>query len=165
MPTIISGDGTITGLTTTGISSVQKLPAGTILQVVQGTGAGLTAATTAYTSTSRATTCSVSITPTSASSKIYVSYSAWWYPYDSSPTTSNQIGMSGGIYRGASAINGPFHWQLQANGAQSYTYYGMQSFVVLDTPSTTSATTYSMQIFGWSGNPSTVVLRETGGIR
>ena len=28
MPTIISGDGTITGLTATGISAVQQLPAG-----------------------------------------------------------------------------------------------------------------------------------------
>ena len=30
MTTIISGDGTITGLTATGISAVQQLPAGSI---------------------------------------------------------------------------------------------------------------------------------------
>lgn len=139
------------------------LPAGTILQVVSGNGPGVTASTNTYTSTSRIATASVSITPTSASSKVYVTYSAWWYPYDSSASTSNQVGMSGGIYRNGSAIQGPNHWQLQVNGAATYTYYGMPAFCVLDAPSTTSAITYSMEIYGWSGNPSTVVLRETGG--
>lgn len=141
-----------------------KMPAGTILQVVQGTGSGVTAATTSYpNSSTRATACSVSITPTSASSKIYVTYSGWWYPYDSSPSGANQVGQVGAIYRGSTVITAAGSWQLQLATQTVYTYYGVQSFCVLDSPSTTSALTYSMDIYAWAGSSSSIILREAGG--
>jgi len=141
-----------------------KMPTGTILQVVQGSGSGITASTTTYpNSSTRGTACSVSITPTSASSKIYVTYSGWWYPYDSSPAGANQVGQVGAIYRGSTLITVAGSWQLQLATQTVYTYYGMQSFCVLDSPSTTSPTTYSLDIYAWAGNSSSIVLREAGG--
>jgi hypothetical protein len=69
MPTIISGDGTITGLTATGISAVQNLPAGSVLQVVSASYATETATSSnVFTSTGLTAT----ITPKFATSKIYI---------------------------------------------------------------------------------------------
>ena len=67
MSTIISGDGTITGLTSTGISAVQNLPAGSILQVQQ---AVVTAASASINSSTQAdiSGMSVTITPKNSSS-------------------------------------------------------------------------------------------------
>ena len=73
MPTIISGDGTITGLTSTGISAVQQLPAGSVLQVVSST------ITTPTSTTSTSFTdigLSVSITPKFSSRKVWA---IWTY--------------------------------------------------------------------------------------
>jgi len=151
-------------LVTSGTLPITRLPAGSVLQVVLGTAVGVTAATTAYpNSSTRATANSLSITPISASSKIFLTYSGWWYPYDS-PTNNNQVGQIGAIYRNSTIITAAGGWQIQTSNADTYTFYGMQSFVALDSPSTTSAITYSLQIYAWAGNASTVTLRETGGI-
>lgn len=143
---------------------IAGLPAGSVLQVVQGNGPGVTAASTAYpNSSTRATACSVSITPRSSSSKIYVSYSGWWYPYDSSPAGANQVAQVGSIYRGSTAITAAGAWQLQMASQTVYTYYSTQSVCVLDSPATTSAITYSMDIYAWAGSSSSITLREAGG--
>ncbi len=145
------------------IATAQQ-PTGAILQAVLGTAVGVTAATTTYpNSSTRATVNSLSITPISSSSKIFLTYSGWWYPYDS-PTNNNQVGQYGAIYRNSTVITAAGAWQIQTSNADTYTFYGMQSFVALDSPGTTSAITYSLQIYGWAGNASSVTLRETGGI-
>jgi hypothetical protein len=146
------------------IATAQQ-PTGAVLQAVQGTAVGVTASQATYPNIStRATVNSLSITPISASSKIFLTYSGWWYPYDGSPSDNNQVGMSGGIYRNSTLITATGIWQLQVSAGNTYTYYGMQSFVALDTPGTTSAITYSLQVFGWAGNAASVNIRETGGI-
>lgn len=157
----------VAGSTLTGTQSIPKstLPTGSVLQAVLGTAVGLTASNGTYPNVStRATVNSLSITPISSSSKVYVTYSGWWYPYDGSPSDNNQIGQTGAIYRNSTVITAAGIWEIQVSAASSYTYYGMQSFVALDSPGTTSAITYSLQMYGWGGNSSTVVLRETGGI-
>jgi len=70
MPTIISGDGTITGLTATGISAVQNLPAGSVLQVVNLSTVGYTTAST--NTWVNVPNVSLAITPKFATSKILV---------------------------------------------------------------------------------------------
>jgi hypothetical protein len=146
MPTIISGDGTITGLTATGISSVQNvgranLPVGSVLQVVQGTYS--TNATTTSAGTMVDTGLSASITPTSSSSKVLV------------VINQNGVYRTGSIYamidmrlvRGSTAIqticasafwNGNFPDLTSSYGASISTAY-------LDSPATTSSTTYKTQ--------------------
>jgi len=145
------------------IATAQQ-PTGAILQVQQVASVGLSATTGTYPNfAGRFNVCTLTITPSSASNKIFLIYSGLWYPYDSSPSDNNQVGMIGSIQRGASLISVSTYWQLQASAASTYTYYGQQTVSMLDSPSTTSATTYTYGIYGWAGNNSTVNLRETGG--
>ena len=71
--------------------------------------------------------------------------------------------MIGSIQRGSTLISVGAYWQLQVSAASTYTYYGMQGISILDSPSTTSATTYTVGLYGWAGNSASVNLRETGG--
>jgi hypothetical protein len=70
MPITLNGDGAITGLTATGISAVQKLPAGTVVQVMSTTKTDVFS--TASTSFVDITGMSLSITPLASSNKILV---------------------------------------------------------------------------------------------
>jgi hypothetical protein len=145
------------------IATAQQ-PIGAILQVQQVASVGLSASHGTYPNfAGRFNVCTLTITPSSASNKIFLIYSGLWYPYDTSPSDNNQVGMIGSIQRGSGQISGTIYWQFQASSASTYTYYGQQTISVLDSPSTTSATTYTVGLYGWAGNNSTVNLRETGG--
>jgi len=117
-----------------------KMPTGSILQVIQGTitsaqlsvAAGQPLANTGI---------AVSITPTSASSKILVTPNL---------TTIYNLGSGGvgfAIYRGATNVY--VHGYAQAGGYLGSLYsagshIGAVSFSYLDSPATTSETTYSV---------------------
>jgi hypothetical protein len=128
MPTIISGDGTITGLTSTGISAVQALPAGSVIQVVNYT---ITAQQSTSSSSATATALSVNITPSSASNKIYVSIS--------SAVGDSASGRSAFyyIYRNSTSL---LQYEQFFN---TIAYYPM-TLTYLDSPATTSSTTYTL---------------------
>ena len=145
------------------IATAQQ-PTGAILQVQQVQSVGLSASTGTYPNfAGRFNVCTLTITPSSASNKIFLIYSGLWYPYDTSPSSGGQVGMIASIQRGSGQVSGTAYWQLQVSGASTYTYYGQQTISMLDAPSTTSATTYTVGIYGWAGNSATVNLRETGG--
>ena len=147
MPTIISGDGTITGLTSTGISAVQNvgrtnLPAGSVLQVVS------TTKTDTFTTTSNSFTTitglTASITPTSASSRILVIVNA---------TGSQTVGVNDAyiaLFRDSTQIalgdsagsRVRYSFMLNANNAGWSTNGAVTT---LDSPATTSAITYSVR--------------------
>jgi hypothetical protein len=155
--------GAISGLANAAIPST-KIGAGAILQVQQVQSVGLSASTGTYPNfAGRFNVCTLTITPSSASNKIFLIYSGLWYPYDTSPSSGGQVGMIASIQRGSGQVSGTAYWQLQVNGSSTYTYYGQQTISMLDAPSTTSATTYTVGIYGWAGNSATVNLRETGG--
>ena len=140
MPTIISGDGTITGLTTTGISAVQKLPAGTVLQVVQATYSTETAInSTSYVDSGL----SASITPTSSTSKILVIASM---AGDSYRRSNNVLLTFQNIVRGSTQITEKRAYFGGAVAADGY-FYDMHNTTLtfLDSPATTSSTTYKVQ--------------------
>jgi hypothetical protein len=182
MPTIISGDGTITGLTSTGISAAQtvsasnittgtlpfaQLPTGSVLQIVQGTVAyDATTTSTSYSSSGLFAT----ITPKYSTSKILVT------------CTSNAVyqatageGLRNRIYRGTSGEGSGSSiaaqsYILQTNAAS---LYSICSISFLDAPATTSAITYTMmnatatagRTVGWNygfgtGNLGTMILME-----
>ena len=142
MPTIISGDGTITGLTSTGISAVQSLPSGTIKQV-------LFTSTTSNTSTTSSTFGSISlsqaITPSSTSSRILVITSVRLVP-----SAANQTAQIA-IFRNSTNIT----------STSGYTQYGVASLYAInclqtvDSPSSTSSITYSVQMAATGGTAST----------
>jgi len=135
MAVTIDGTGTIAGLTNTGISAVQKLPAGTILQVVSATDqTGRSTTSTSFVTASN--TLSVTITPTSTSSKIFVVANS-----SCEHNTTNTY-MVFTIYRNSTNLgNGQGGNILRVSNTQNI-YPLALSF--LDSPSSTSALTYQV---------------------
>jgi hypothetical protein len=158
MPITLNGDGAISGLTATGISAVQKLPAGTVLQVVQ------TVKSDTFTSTSASyidiTGLSVTITPTSASSKILVIYNTTVGAQSGQYSVGLQlVRNSTAIYLGDAAgsrtRSSSWAW---SEGSQ----YAMipTNGTFLDSPATTSATTYKLQMYNPYGPGVTTYLNR-----
>jgi hypothetical protein len=146
-----SGTPTRLGIGTTGqvLTVAGGLPSwattssvGKVLQVVSAnisTSANIT--TTTYTDTNITAT----ITPTLSTSKILVIITAQYLNYQSSPTTVNYIDSKAQLLRGATVL---FENQLatQLEGASySMSVGGSGAFSYLDSPATTSATTYKLQ--------------------
>lgn len=144
MPTIISGDGTITGLTSTGISAVQQPQIGSILQVV---GATTTTSTSTTSSSFVDTGLTASITPSSATSKILVIISQSFYlanntgGRDEAEGRLNLTRASTNIYEFGVQI-GVVDFGNQKRMDSSY------PITILDSPSTTSSVTYKTQMRG-----------------
>ena len=137
--------------------------AGTVLQVVQGT---YSTATSSSSGSYVDSGLSASITPTSSTSKILVS-----------TTTSFYIGGGGAdngcqfqIVRGATSILAPVGNSVYLGGPTASTELILNfPLIYLDSPATTSATTYKIQMAALngatvtaqnSGNTSVIVLME-----
>jgi hypothetical protein len=120
-----------------------RLPTGSILQVVQGTSTtGDSTNSTSYVATSL----SASITPKFSTSKVLVIVNSIC------TNTSGSVQSNYTIYRGATNIGGG----AQTSLSQFYSSSGYQ-FVplimqVLDSPATTSSTTYTCYMKGNSSN-------------
>ena len=165
MPIAINGSGTITGVSVGGLPdgivdtdmlaagavTAAKRGAGAILQVVQ-TEKGDTFSFTPSSTPEFGTVMSATITPSSTSSKILVVYTM------NARSSATNAGHGTRVLRGSTAIG-----IGDTNGSR--TRVGMGSFfnssdyrnrcitqVILDSPSTTSATTYNLQIGGESGS-------------
>lgn len=132
-------------LTGTQVIPKATLPTGSVLQVVS-------ASTTTQTSTTSQsysdTTLTASITPTSATSKILVLVNQSYRMAKSSDSTFGGFRL----LRGATAIwtppadgTGPYNVGISASGATSVSIYNTLSIQVLDSPATTSSTTYKTQ--------------------
>jgi hypothetical protein len=121
------------GLATGGIGR-SNMYAGAVLQVVNATYAtSTTTASTAYSSTGL----TASITPTSASSKILVLVSCVTY------TNGNTRGISMQLARGATTVWG--NTGAYVSYAGSSTVVSTFSLNYLDSPATTSSTTYTLK--------------------
>lgn len=160
--------------TATGLKWAAVAAGGKVLQVVSGTYA------TATTNTALALAdsgLSLSITPTSATSKILVMITQ---PISTS-RSSDQAGGGFALLRGATNIfsmtgaGGYAGMYIRSIGGNtSMEYYGVVPFTYLDSPATTSATTYKTQIScyatGSGGNitaqsdgaTSSIILMEIG---
>jgi len=131
-----------------------RLPTGSVLQVVTGT---LSTQTSVASSTPTSTGLTASITPLSSSNKIYISVS--------SCGGQNTGGRSAFfyIYRGASSL-----MRLEANDTTNTLYYPI-CMTYLDSPATTSSTTYTVYFatdgvgtnyFANANTPSAITLME-----
>jgi hypothetical protein len=159
-------------LTVSGGVPVWAAPAGggKVLQVVSAVTTTQTSiATTALTDT----TVTATITPTSATSKILVLICAEYFLN----RTAAFIGGAAAVLRGATTIvnypaeTNPF---INAGGASTISLGDLMSIIYLDSPATTSATTYKLQAavertansasttFQYSSAPSTITLLEIG---
>jgi hypothetical protein len=158
MSIVLDGNGAITGLTATGISAVQQLPAGSVIQVVQTyLQSNFSTSSTSYTNV---TGLSASITPTKSSSKILVMVSVMMDGY------ANQNFMAvtrGGSLIGQSSGGTSFNGMANSWGFGS----GSSGFTLvsnyLDSPATTSSTTYQVQVAKPSsgGSPSNLFVNTT----
>ena len=144
MPLVLDGNGDITGLAAGALPS-NVIGAGAVLQVVQATSTStVTVSTNTYTDTGL----SASITPTSATSKILVFVNQEIY----TDRTGNYAGGGLKLIRGSTDIFTPI-----TDGTGPYDLYtqfstgGNASIAVrfpinyLDSPATTSSTTYKTQ--------------------
>ena len=142
---------TVSGtILTTGSSgqSIPKaaLPTGSVLQVVQATSTTQTTSTNTWTDTSL----SASITPTSSTSKILVIVGQN-FSLSQAPSASAYGGLR--MLRGSTVImnpsqadsGGPYMLGISSGNGSSATNYGYVSFNFLDSPATTSSTTYKTQ--------------------
>lgn len=152
MPIAINGTGTITGITAGGlpdgiITRAEMGFAGAILQVVQT----VKTDTTSFVSTTTNTFAdisgmSVSITPSSASSKILVFYTANVSQSAGATIHLRLIRGSTSIFQGDAVGNRIGSTQVWRPNATQYTYdIGPLTGMYLDSPATTSATTYKLQ--------------------
>ena len=138
----------------TGTIAGARLPAGSVLQVVS------TAKTDTFTTTSTSfvdiTGLSVSITPTSATSKVLIMYKV---VYGNSGTVSTRVRMqlvrdATAIFIGDSAGNRIRATSIGSN-ADNVAFSGDWNGIFLDSPNTTSATTYKIQ-FSTQANTGTI---------
>ena len=146
-------------LVTSGTLPAARLPAGSVLQVVMGT----YAIDTSTTSASFVTTgLSASITPRSTSSKILVLYTGTYF------VTVSSKGVRIQITRAATSIYAPSNYNLYSSAV----ILAQQTLSYLDSPVTTSATTYAINFSTPDGstvraqydnNQSTIVLMEIQG--
>lgn len=134
---------TSAGVAVTGLSKA-SLPTGSVLQVVNAT-YGLASSTSASWVSTGLT---ASITPTSATSKIAV------FAYANCAENGNGAGqdLDGGfrLVRNSTAIidNGATSFRLKnLTWTTSARFQMNQSFTVLDSPTTTSATSYTLQFY------------------
>lgn len=135
---------------------------GKVLQVVQGTS---TSNVSNSTSTYVDTGLSATITPSSASSKVLVLMTSGTI-YKTAGNALNGINIQ--LVRGSTTIGGTYI--VGYSNPTASVWYGSTAFSVLDTPATTSATTYKTQIgnvyagpeVGVAGNLQTMILLEIG---
>lgn len=109
---------------------------GTVLQVVQGT---LTTQQTFTSSTASASSLAVSITPKSSSSKVLVMVSV-----NGINRQVNDTGLNLWLYRGGSSIAQFGRQVLRMSGNGSESWDATSGIELLDSPSTTSSTTYTV---------------------
>jgi hypothetical protein len=129
-----------TGITTPGQFTRANMPAGSVLQVVSTTNTSFFTTTSA--SFTDITGLSVSITPTSATSKVLVICNV---PYGASvdaviQLVRNSTAVGNGTAGSTNGINA-----IYSGGDGQFSAY-QTAFNFLDSPATTSSTTYKIQI-------------------
>jgi len=143
MSVAIDGSGTITGLTATGISAQPVFP-GNILQVVSATKTDTFSRQSSSSDFGDITGLSVSITPTSATSKILIFATVASSAGSGSRHAIRLMRDSTAISIGDSAGS---RTRASSAGSQAAGTNDTKTLVVnfLDSPNTTSATTYKLQ--------------------
>jgi hypothetical protein len=140
------------GMLASGVPTRAQLPAGCVLQVVSTTKTDTFTHNNGYTFTD-VTGASVIITPTSATSKILVSYSCSL----SQSASSGTYGLYTRVTRNSTVIvqgdaRGSTVRAATAMPIGNYNYSAQHFFQYLDSPSSTSALTYQLQVAVESGS-------------
>ncbi len=146
-------------------------PAGTVLQVVSATKTAQQSSASGNNIWTAITDLDLAITPSATSSKVLVTYHI-----NVAQSTGSHTGVGIGLYRGGNILvaatgdstsndrtrvtSGVIHYNHNDGNA----YSGTHSMTFLDSPSTTSATTYQPYLYNASGSAFTsYVNRDQGG--
>ena len=148
-------------LATSGTLPAARLPAGSVIQVVNA----YTAVMAASTSPTQATVLELSITPRSASNKIMISYHIGLADNNGSAqggyTKIRRGGSAGTIIPGYSSTITSYFYAVSSRIQLA------QSGTFIDSPATTSATTYGVYILSFGGvfeaTGTTLILTEIQG--
>lgn len=153
----------------TGIKWAAPAGGGKILQVVS---ASTTTQTSVTGTTFTDTNITASITPSSSTSKILILLTASCQMYSSGST--NQIGMGLQVKRGATTVWAGIaeDWYITTSYSGYHQLATIQTINYVDSPATTSATTYTLQIkcalasgtvkTSDNSRPSSIILMEVG---
>lgn len=166
MPVIINGNGTVdTGTVLVGNSDITGLAAGALPSTVIGAGAVLQVVSATYNTQSESsatawidTGLSVSITPTSSSSKVLVIASLPARNGSTSDTNGRTT-----IFRGSTNI-GDSSFGFGILKTTDTAVHSIMTMNYLDSPATTSSTTYKVSVypggaqFQWCGGGSVAVI-------
>ena len=149
MALVLDGTNGVTFPVTAGSASAVQASSGRVLQVVSN----FSSSQISTTSTSFVTTSfSASITPSSSSSKVLVLVSTMMY--SNTATAEPQIAL----YRGGSSV-GTFTDMFSSSGG----IIAGTSFMYIDSPSTTSSTTYTLYFRqGNTGSGGTIYIGPNG---
>ena len=152
MAITINGSGTLSGVTA-GLTAA-SMPTGSVVQVVQSFSGVKTQTTSSDTSDALSCPAAVTITPTSSSNKILIMFHGSW-------KFGNQNDVAFWLLRGSTIIGNSTETTenticFAADGQVSQYDYHPQvvSLNYLDSPSTTSATTYTVKGMGIQGTKS-----------
>ena len=162
MPIAINGSGTVTGISTGGISDTKAvadaaMPAGAILQVVQTVKTDRSTISLA-TNTLTSDIMTVSITPTSTSSKIFLQCTI---NGNCSTTGFGFVFNKGGTdITGATGDAHGNRRRLTSSQEVDSSNMASLSGTFLDSPSTTSATTYGVKMAHTSGGTQNVFVNH-----
>jgi hypothetical protein len=146
MSIVIDGTGTISGVSATGLSAVQNLPAGTVKQIVSST---LTTSVTFSSATMTDTGLTVTLTPTNSSSKFLI------IALGIMGGTTGATSLALNIVRNGTAID-----ISTASTTANFTSVAVSpnalhsspfAIEYLDSPATASAITYKIQAQNQSG--------------
>jgi len=148
----LGGTPSLAATALTGTLAAARLPAGSVLQVVQGT------STSAMTTTTNITVVSANITPTSASSKILILANVGFEISGDSGHSYGNIQKNGSnIFIGNAAGSRPRATWAQNNSGGNGTVAFSMAYV--DSPATTSSTTYGINVN--SSNGTTVYINRS----
>tara|TARA_R100001126_G_C4766091_1_gene120105 strand:+ start:24 stop:593 length:570 start_codon:yes stop_codon:yes gene_type:complete len=166
MPITLNGTGTVTGISAGGISDTKAIataaqPAGSILQVVQTTKTDTSSFSSTNTNTFvDLTGLSVSITPSATTSKVLIIMN----PSVSMAAGTLHIRLLRGstdIFQGDSGGGNRLSSSVLHRSAYTNHYCETLSGTFLDSPNTTSATTYKLQATLGATYNSTVYINRT----
>ena len=135
----------------------QKMPSGSVLQVVQTVKTDDFSASLAQDTVTDITGLSASITPSSASNKILVSYDI--HIHTTANTGKIQL-MRDSTKIGINTSTSGFEAQTSMSANDVVYSLTVSSFSFLDTPSTTSSVTYKPQLSHGSGTTRTVYVNR-----
>ena len=155
MTVIIDGTAGITFPVTAGSASAVQASSGRVLQVVSAT---YTTETSTTLSTAQDTGLTISITPSSSSNKILI---IAIHGDAASATAGNGYNMR--LLRGASVIGNQFaqNQLYGATGGAGFNIAASQTIIYLDSPATTSSTTYKTQFWSENGSGSVTLFRDS----